>query len=122
MFSGRKRNMSSPITPIKGPPGPATPTSSVRTAANDETTFVSELIASNLRIEAARGGPPAEVLDQMQAAGRIHEQLLESGHEVRFSTREGGEVAAELQDRSGNTVRTMSIAEVLDVAAGKPVR
>jgi hypothetical protein len=116
--------MSSPIMPIQGPPGPASLTSRLRVAAGGANTFIAELTASDrdLRIDAAPGRPPPEVLDQIEAAGRIHDQLRESGHEVRFSTRQGEGVAAELRDREGNVVKSMSIAEVLDVAAGKPLR
>jgi hypothetical protein len=116
--------MSSPIMPIQGPVGPASPTSTRRVAGGDMNAFVAELTSSDrdLRIEAALNGPPPDVLDQIATAGRIHDQLRESGHEVRFSSDEDGRPAIELHDRGGNTVRTMSIAEVLDVTAGKPLR
>jgi len=116
--------MSSPIMPIQGPVGPASPTSTRRVADGEPNAFVAELQGSDrdLRIVAALNGPPPDVLDQIEAAGRIHDQLHESGYEVRFSSDDEGRPAIELHDRGGNTVRTMSISEVLDVTAGKPLR
>ena len=37
-----------------------------------------------LAVDASRGGPPPEVLHQIAAAGRIEEQLRESGQQLRF--------------------------------------
>ncbi len=85
---------------------------------------MSELDASRhgLSIEAARGGPPAEVLDQIASAGRIHEQLHRAGEELAFVAGAPGEpVRIEVRDRQGNTLRTLSVAEAMEIAAGKPV-
>lgn len=111
--------MSSPIMPIRGPRAPSEPTSSPPSDAINVAAFVAELAASerSLRIEAARSGPPPEVLEQMAAAGRIGEQMRERGAEVRFSFSETGRVKVELDD--GDAVRTLSTAEVFDLAAGK---
>jgi hypothetical protein len=111
--------MSSPIIPIRDPRVPAEPTSSAANDASSLTAFVAELVASErtLTIEAARSGPPPEVLEQMAAAGRIGEQMRERGAEVRFSFSEAGRVKVELDD--GGAIRTLSTAEVFDIAAGK---
>jgi hypothetical protein len=81
--------------------------------------FVAELAASerSLTIEDHRGGPPPEVIEQMSTAGRIAEQMRERGREVRFSFSESGRVRAELCE--GGSARTLSTAEVFDIAAGK---
>ena len=68
------------------------------------------------------GTPPPEVLDQVAAAGRISREMRESGHELRFSNGKEGRVTVELEDREGKTVKSMSISEALEVAAGKPVQ
>jgi hypothetical protein len=112
--------MSSPLLPIPGPLGRATPPSA--TGAGDACAFVTELDAGTraLEIGAARGGPPPEVLGQMLAAGRLYDKLRESGHEVCFSTPAPGErLAIELRDARGG-VRTLSAGEAIVIASGKP--
>jgi hypothetical protein len=102
-----------------------------RGAAGDPVAFESELAASDrvlsgnadsaVESHADGGAPPAEVLDQIAVAGRISRQLSESGHELRFSEGRGGRVTVELTDREGNTVKSMSVSEALEIAAGKPL-
>jgi hypothetical protein len=113
--------MSLPIVPIQVPLGQPRPTESVQDTSAE--TFVSELLASDraLAIAADRGGPPAEVLDQISAAGRIGEQLRENGTYLRFSAERGQRVAIELLDTKNDTVSKLSIAETLEIAAGKPL-
>lgn len=118
--------MTSQIMPFDGP---STPTGSPRQTpftrgnAVEPGTFESELAASD-RVLASQddsGTPPAEVLDQVAAAGRICREMSESGHELRFSNGQGGRVTVELSDRKGKTVKSISISEALELAAGKPV-
>jgi hypothetical protein len=91
-FSGRKRHMSSPL-----------------------------LFTHDGTIEASRGGPPPELLEQMTAAAHIHEQLREDGCELRFGgSRSDGRVAIELHDAGGSTTRAISVLEACRIAAGKP--
>jgi hypothetical protein len=116
--------MSSPILPIQVPFGQPRPTESTKGAATNVEAFVSELSASDraLTIAADRGGgPPAEVLDQISAAGRISDKLRENGTYLRFSTGREGRVAIELLDTKSNTVSKLSIAETLEIAAGRPL-
>jgi hypothetical protein len=116
-----KTHMSLPIMPIQVPSGQPRPTENAQDA-NAES-FLSELSASDcaLTIAADRGGPPAEVLDQISAAGRIGEQLRENGTHVRFSTGRDQRVAIELVDTKSNTVSKLSIAETLEIALGRPL-
>jgi hypothetical protein len=118
--------MSSPITPFNGSQTPAGSSLSIthaRELTADPATFEAELAAGRRALGdgVPEGGPPHEVLDQIEAAGRISRQLRESGHEMRFSVEQGGRVKIELQDRGGNTVRSLLATEALDVAAGKPL-
>jgi hypothetical protein len=119
--------MSLPILPIQVPLGQPRPrpTESARDADSGISVeaFVSELSASDhaLAIAAGRSGPPAEVLDQIAAAGRIGEQLREDGTHVRFSTGRDQRVAVELLDTKSDTVSKLTIAETLELAAGKPL-
>ena len=119
--------MTSQIMPFNGP---STPTGSSRkmpfTRGNtvEPGAFESELAASD-RVLASQddsGTPPPEVLDQVAAAGRICREMSESGHELRFSGGQGGRVTVELSDRKGKTVKSISISEALEIAAGKPMQ
>jgi hypothetical protein len=116
--------MSSPIMPIRGPLGPSSPTPPATAGGGDFAVLMSKLYGSDQGpgIEAARGGPPPELLDQMAAADEINQRLHESGRELRFSIAESGtDVKVELQDLDGSVLRTVSVAEALEIAAGKPV-
>lgn len=112
--------MSSPIMPAEGPLAPAgekdlTPYPASMQGTADS--FGSELGACLRALEAdARSGPPPEVLDQIEVAGRISRRLDEIGHTVRFSEVSGGRIAVELHDREGHAVRSMSISEALELA------
>ncbi len=102
--------------PVRGLAGPFTPAAGVDPAGS----FAAELRSGEhaLGIEDPPGSPPAEVLDQMEAAGRICRRLLESGQRLRFSVEPEGGVKIELADREGK-MRAVSPAEALDIAAGK---
>jgi hypothetical protein len=139
--------MSSPILPVQGPSSPVianpaeadpgTPASDgvaggastaagphASTGIGDVGAFIAQLAAgvSALSIEAGRGGPPPEVLDQIAVAGRIGEQLREAGHELRFfAPSAGGRVRIEIHDRDGNALGTLSPAAALALAAGSPL-
>ncbi len=119
--------MTSPIMPFNGaltPTGSPRQTPFMRGNAVEPVAFESELAASD-RVLASQddsGAPPPEVLDQVAAAGRISREMRESGHELRFSEGQGGRVTVELSDRKGKTVKSISISEALEIAAGKPVR
>jgi hypothetical protein len=124
-FSGRKRHMSSPILPITDLTGRPTDTPQASTSAEDIGVVVSALSVGEfpLTLIASRGGPPPELLEQIAVAGAIEEQLRESGQQLRFSLLAGGDrTRIELVDRDGNTVRSLSTAEALEVAAGKPLQ
>jgi hypothetical protein len=120
--------MSSPILPVQGLSGPSvsTPISNTKDAGASMQAFVSELATSerSLASEAAQGGPPpAEVIDQIAAAGRIEEQLRENGNQLRFSVSagRGPRVTIELLNTETNTVRSMSAVEAIQIAAGGPL-
>jgi hypothetical protein len=108
-----------PTLPVHGLSGPTMPATGSDPAGNPPT-FAAELRSGEhvLGIEDPPGSPPAEVLDQMEAAGRICRQLLESGQRLRFSVEPEGGVKIELADREGK-MRAVSPTEALDIAAGK---
>ena len=86
--------MSSPILRIQGPSG---------------------------SIEAFRGGPPPDVLEQIALAGGVEERLRESGRQLRFFPAGRGEsTAIEIHDPERG-VRSLSVAEAVEIAAGNPL-
>jgi len=121
--------MSSPILPIEGNLSLSSTLSpsSTQTPADASTehigAFVSGFAAGEgpQDVVASRGGPPPYVLEQITTAGTIHDELREGGHSVRFLTAADGRTSIEIHDRDGNALRGLSIAETLDVAAGRPL-
>lgn len=69
-------------------------------------------------------GPPPEVLEAIDAAGRVARELHATGRELRFTPPpEGadGHVRVEVCDLDGNVLRTIPPSELLDVATGSPL-
>jgi hypothetical protein len=65
--------------------------------------------------------PPAEVLDAIDAAGRVARELHAQGRELRFTPPapgSGERVRIELRDLDGHVLRTIPPSELLDVATG----
>jgi hypothetical protein len=122
-FSGRKRHMSSPLLPIEGHLSPSTTDTQAVTSSEDTGSFPAGAtpLDTPLDVVASRGGPPPYVLEQIAAAGRIDEALRDGGEHVRFLTADDGRTSIELQDRDGNAHRTLSVAEALELAAGRPL-
>ncbi len=116
--------MNSPILPINGPSDLSLAAPSADAGTADISAFVSELAARETAFGpiASRGAPPPEVLEQIAAAGRIDEQLRADGQQLRFSRATPGErTRIEIHDRDGNAVRTLSTAEAVEIAAGRPL-
>lgn len=66
-------------------------------------------------------GPPPEVLEAMDAAGRVAQELHEQGRELRFvppGEATGNRVRIEVRDLDGNVLRAIPPSELLDVATG----
>lgn len=74
-----------------------------------------------LTVEAARGGPPHEVLDQIVAADAVALQLRDSGYQLRFFPGAGSErTRIEIHDADGVTVSALSAAQAVAMAATAP--
>jgi hypothetical protein len=57
---------------------------------------------------------PANVLDELDDAGRVYEALLAQGHELRFDVPDtGGHVQVELRSVEGELVRPVALSELL---------
>jgi hypothetical protein len=125
--------MNSPIMPITGPLDLAATASTAEhlgpvdlaataSSADDVSALVSELTDSEATFAplASRGAPPPHVLEEIAAAAAVHEQLRERGRHMRFFTATPGEHARlEIRDDDGKLVRTVSIAEAVELAAGR---
>jgi hypothetical protein len=69
-----------------------------------------------------RGGPPAELLDQMARADEINMRLRRSGHEITFAlSADGASLEIELRDEAGRVMRTLTLPEAIDLAEGGPL-
>jgi hypothetical protein len=115
--------MSSPILPAQGPLGStdSTTTPATTTEIGDVGAFIDQLAGGvgALSIDAARGGPPPEVLEQIATTAQIAERMREQGFEVRFFTAaERGRTCIELHDADGAVVGNLSTVDALELAAG----
>ena len=114
--------MGSPILPTEGPLGSPMQASPTSTVAGGGASFPSALQASRnaLAGEANPGTLPPELLEEIAAAARTNEQLSASGRHVHFvQDEQSGRVTVELWGHEGNMLRTLSIAETLNLAVGK---
>jgi hypothetical protein len=69
-------------------------------------------------------GPPPEVLEAIDAAGRVARELHATGRELRFVPPQdgaGGRVRVEVRDLDGNVLREIPPSDLLDVATGAPL-
>ncbi len=113
--------MSSPISPITGPLGPSHLSSPAASGAGDLTALLCELGSDErgFTIDAGRGGPPPEVLEQMAEAYELWGRLRRRGLEVRFSLEQEGRPVIELRDGKDGTVRRLTIDEAMAIATGE---
>lgn len=116
--------MSSPILPVQGPEPPANAGSLIVAGAGKSVTSPPTTAAGepSVYVDTFPTSPPPEVLDQVTAAGQVYEQLSSQGHALHFSTDDqSGETQIEVRDHSGNTLRTLSASEAIEIAAGRPL-
>jgi hypothetical protein len=89
--------------------------------------LISERIAPAGRvtplIEVGAASPPPALLEEIAQAAAAYDELYAGGHELVFSPgAEGERVAVEVRETGGDVLETLSIADALEVAAGKPLR
>ncbi len=74
-------------------------------------------------LELGAAAPPPVLLEEIAQAAETYDELYASGHELAFTPGAAGErVAVEVRDTGGNVLETLSIADALELAAGKPLR
>jgi hypothetical protein len=114
-------SMSSPITPPQGPAATRAATPTLPSAASIAAAEPASA-APAVALDTLPTSPPREVLDQMESAAQIHDQLSAQGRELRFARdAQSGRTRIEVRDRGGNVLRTISPAQALEVAAGAPL-
>jgi hypothetical protein len=69
-------------------------------------------------------GPPTEVLDAVQTAADVYDQLRASGRHVHFdfdANSGSGRLKIQVFDADGNLLDTLSPGELLQIATGAPL-
>jgi hypothetical protein len=114
--------MSSPIQPPQGPIA-AHPAPGAGGARRAGASFpLAPANGQPVSLDTLPSSPPRQVLDEMATAARVHDGLRAMGRELRFAHDESsGRITIEVRDHGGRVLRTISPAEALDVAAGKPL-
>ncbi len=119
-------------TPIQPAPGTAAtgPVSGTRSAAGARRTSASFAPPSSravggggaVALDTLPASPPQQVLDEMASAARTYDSLRAAGRELHFAhDGQSGRMTIEVRDAGGQVLRTLSPAQALDVAAGKPL-
>ena len=115
--------MSSPVTPVPGSRGPSEPMSPAPAHPGDPTGFAVELEAVEraLTVDARTASPPPGLLEQVAAAGAVHDRLAAEGVHVSFSAANVGRPGAVMLQAADGSARSISLSEAGDIAAGKPL-
>jgi uncharacterized FlaG/YvyC family protein len=75
-----------------------------------------------VNMDSIPASPPPQVLDEMAQAARMHDKLRATGRELHFARDESnGAMTIQIRDSCGRVLRTISPAQALEVAAGKPL-
>jgi uncharacterized FlaG/YvyC family protein len=70
-------------------------------------------------VDAVPSRPPAEVLEEMEAASRRYDELRSQQRELHFThDPEQNRVVVQVRDLEGNVLRTIPPSKALDVIAG----
>jgi len=74
-------------------------------------------------LDLGAAAPPPALLEEIAQAAEAYHELYASGHELAFTPgTEGKRVAVEVRETGGNVLERLSIADALDVVAGKSLR
>jgi flagellar protein FlaG len=109
--------MSFDIPPVGGGERPApAPRAPAPQSANFEKT-----LEAAVTVNTVPASPPVSVLEEMNAAARVAEELRAQARELHFEPTESGRVVIQVRDLEGNVLRTIPPSEALDIAAGAPI-
>jgi flagellar protein FlaG len=91
-----------------------------RNAPASQAGFSASLDAA-VNVSTLPASPPPAVLEQMQEAARVVDDLRAQKRELHFEVTGNGRVAVQVRDLDGNVIRTIPAGKALDVAAGAPL-
>ncbi|HLI32499.1 MAG TPA: hypothetical protein VKU89_07155 [Solirubrobacteraceae bacterium] len=111
--------MSAPIQSPEGLGGILPTAPSARTGGARAPTATGATLGPAVAVETTPSSPPAEVLAQVQAAGRVYDRLRSEGITVRFTRDPLGRMRASLYNSEGAPVRDLSPGETVALAAGE---
>lgn len=101
--------------PIRLPVGPERAGTAETTNAFAQVYDASVLEAARAARRAREAQIPAQVMDEVQAAARLYDDLAARDQRVRFDThRLDGRVVADLVDGAGNVVRPISLTDIVE--------
>jgi uncharacterized FlaG/YvyC family protein len=106
------------IPPIGG--GVERTGSTARKAPASKVDF-SAALDTAVNVSTLPASPPPAVLEDMQAAARVAEQLHAQQRELHFEATGNGRVIVQVRDLDGNVIRTIPPARALEVASGDPL-
>jgi hypothetical protein len=117
--------MSTPIQPTQGT-NPTGPVPGSRSATGTQRTggasFALPSGGAAVALDTLPASPPQQVLDEMASAASTYDSLRAAGRELHFAhDGQSGRMTIEVRDPGGQVLRTLSPAQALDVAAGKPL-
>jgi hypothetical protein len=105
--------MSGRIPPV--PPGDLDPYGAARNVRATERSVTKFRLVSGPEVPAS---PPADVLNALDSAARVHEELQARGLNVAFDLHPNGGVQISVLDRRGAVVRAFPAAAGLDALSG----
>jgi len=77
-------------------------------------------IAEEAKVEDVPAAPPPEVLDALDRAARVLDELAAKQVSLRFKVTEDDEVRVEVRDGEGHVVRRIPAERVLELLDGTP--
>lgn len=110
------------------PAGPQEPAASAAVQPRRRAEYVVEpsrpyaAVVPGATFDATPSRPPAEVLQEIEAASRRYDELRSQQRELHFShDSQANRVVVEVRDLDGNVLRTIPPSRALDVIAGGPL-
>ncbi len=114
--------MTAPIPPTQGSPATGPPSGAESARRKDAALTRAPSSEPAASLDTFPSSPPQGVLDEMAGAARVHDALRAQGRELRFAhDGQSGRMRIEVRDAAGAVLRTISPAQALAVAAGKPL-
>jgi uncharacterized FlaG/YvyC family protein len=112
-------SMSLDVAPIVGSDASLSPRRPARPAPAAPVHAAQE---DSVSIDTIPASPPQEVLDAIQVAAHVAEELHAQGRELRFDVDSNSHrVRVEVRDLDGNVLRRVPASSALEIAGGAPI-